>query len=391
MNSIHDYDSRVSGSFRRLESAPIMSVNKNYFLKFIDYLRAMGMSKARIDRYQQVLKLFGLMISKDFKELTKDDYISIVGSIEARNYKDWTKITYKRILKKFVSWLYGGEVDPDCIKWIKFNYKTAKRLPEEILTQDEVKRLIEAAIKPRDKALIACLYESGCRIGELGDMKLKHVQFDNYGAKLLVKGKTGQRRVRIISSVSYLARWINEHPQKNDPEAPLWISFTDHQQMLNYCLIRQKLVRLALKAGITKKVNPHSFRHARATHLCSHLTEAQMKEYFGWVQGSKMASVYIHLSGRDVDRALLKVNGIKINEEDDNESLGAVNCARCQENNEPTNTYCKRCGMILDTKKLMNIEQEERNKNYLLNELIKDPQIKGLLQQKAQVILRTQK
>ena len=39
-----------------------------------------------------------------------------------------------------------------------------------------------------------------------------------------------------------------------------------------------------------------------------------MKQYFGWVQGSKIASVYVHLSGRDVDKALLRLNGIEVEE-----------------------------------------------------------------------------
>ena len=35
-----------------------------------------------------------------------------------------------------------------------------------------------------------------------------------------------------------------------------------------------------------------------------------MKEHFGWVQGSEMAATYVHLSGRDVDNALLKLQGL---------------------------------------------------------------------------------
>jgi len=44
--------------------------------------------------------------------------------------------------------------------------------------------------------------------------------------------------------------------------------------------------------------------------MANYLTEAQMNLYFGWVQGSDMPSVYVHLSGRDVDDAILKANGI---------------------------------------------------------------------------------
>jgi len=46
-----------------------------------------------------------------------------------------------------------------------------------------------------------------------------------------------------------------------------------------------------------------------------------MKQYFGWVQGSDMASVYVHLSGRDVDNALLKLNGLEVKEEKKRNSL----------------------------------------------------------------------
>lgn len=40
-----------------------------------------------------------------------------------------------------------------------------------------------------------------------------------------------------------------------------------------------------------------------------------MKELLGWVQGSEIASIYVHLSGKDVDNALLKLNGVHVEEE----------------------------------------------------------------------------
>jgi len=44
--------------------------------------------------------------------------------------------------------------------------------------------------------------------------------------------------------------------------------------------------------------------------ISHYLTEAQIDAYFGWIQGSDMPSIYVHLSGRDVDDAVLKANGI---------------------------------------------------------------------------------
>jgi len=45
--------------------------------------------------------------------------------------------------------------------------------------------------------------------------------------------------------------------------------------------------------------------------MANYLTEAQMNAYFGWVQGSDMPSIYVHLSGRDIDDAILKANGVR--------------------------------------------------------------------------------
>jgi len=101
--------------------------------------------------------------------------------------------------------------------------KNDKKLPEDMLTAEDIKKLIKATDKPRDRSLVAVLYESGCRIGELLSMRIKHIQFDKYGAILLLNGKTGSRRVRIVFSSPYLKEWINKHPLADDPEAPVWV------------------------------------------------------------------------------------------------------------------------------------------------------------------------
>jgi len=132
------------------------------------------------------------------------------------------------------------------------------------------------------------------------------------------------RRVRVIASAPKLQQWIENHPLKEDPNAPLWVTIgtNSKNKVLNYATAKTVLKKLAKKAGIKKRIYPHLFRHSRATHLANHLTEAQMNQYFGWVQGSKMASIYVHLSGRDVVHALLKLNGMKVDEEEEEKEDG---------------------------------------------------------------------
>ncbi len=96
----------------------------------------------------------------------------------------------------------------------------------------------------------------------------------------------------------------------------MWVTLDSEEGSLNplyYDAIRMKLKRLAKKSGINIRIHPHLFSHSRCTYMANYLTEAQMNDYFGWVQGSGMSSVYVHLSGRDVDDAILKANGISCN------------------------------------------------------------------------------
>lgn len=49
------------------------------------------------------------------------------------------------------------------------------------------------------------------------------MRFDQHGAVLIVNGKTGPRRVRVIAAAPALASWLNIHPLRGDPNAPLWV------------------------------------------------------------------------------------------------------------------------------------------------------------------------
>jgi integrase/recombinase XerD len=76
-----------------------------------------------------------------------------------------------------------------------------------------------------------------------------------------------------------------------------------------------------------------------------------MKEYLGWVGDSRMAATYVHLSGRNVDNALFKLNGIKTEDEinDEERPLKALQCARCHVINSSTNSFCSKCALDVRT------------------------------------------
>ena len=328
-----------------LAQASLSEEDKALITRFVDYkIAESGISKNRATKLSRTLRLIGerYLRGSHFQEITREDTVRIVAEIEQNeDMKAWTRRDYKLILRMFLLWL-----DKDA-GWIKLKPPRNDLRAEEMLSQEDVKALIDAANSLRDKALIASLYEGGFRIAELATAQVKDVAFDQYGAVLIVRGKTGLRRVRLISSVPHLQQWLGAHPRRDDRNAPLWIDTTRHEFM-KYDAIRKQLQKIAKRAGVKKNVNPHNFRHSRASYLASRLTESQLEEYLGWEHGSAMARTYVHLSGRDVDEQLLRLHGLDGEQKKDEPTV--KRCPFCKAINAIGHTVCHNCKRPLEMK-----------------------------------------
>jgi len=349
--------------------------NTNLIKRFINACYAEGLGERRIAKYEQLLKKLSDILCKNFDKADRQDIENLVAYINKNSdWAEWTKYGYKVAIKKFYRWLNGGEECPPVAKWIKPRVsRLNNKLPEDLLSEEEVKKMVEFATSIRDKAFIMTLYETGCRIGEMLSIQLKHVIFESHGTTLRVHGKTGERRVIVILSTPYLRDWINNHPYHDNRNAFLWVT-TDHNPF-NHATAAALLKRIASKAKIKNKVNPHNFRHSRATHLANHLTEAQMKSYLGWTQASKMASTYVHLSGRDTDNAILKMHGMKTEAHKTTQKLKPLKCMRCSEINKSTSKFCDKCGAVLDLKTAVVFDEKRKGFDDIASELFKDEKV----------------
>ncbi|MCY4731924.1 tyrosine-type recombinase/integrase [Natronomonas gomsonensis] len=130
------------------------------------------------------------------------------------------------------------------------------------------------------------------------------------------------------------------------------------EMKLGYRYLREKILAATMeRAGIDKPSNPHHYRHSRASYLATEMTEAQLCEWFGWVQGSDVPAKYVHLSGRDIDNAYDEMHGLYEPDEEE-ETPDVVECDRCQELNEPSASYCMRCGFALDQETAAEFEEQ---------------------------------
>ena len=252
--------------------------------KFFSWLEVRGISKVQQLKYAISLDQFFSFCQKPIAEITPEDIINFLESLKGRKAK--TRQIRFYCLKKFLEF-YGNE----SINKLKINFVIRHRLPK-ILSEKEIDDIIRSLDSLRDKVIFGCLYETGCRISEFLTIKRSQVSWDEHGAIIIVKGKTGERRVRVRKYAKLLRLWLETNSlQRVFP-------FTYQQ-------VRKLLSKISIWVG--KRIYPHLLRHSRATHLAKYLTESQLKVYFGWSQGSDMPKIYVHLSGKDVDEALLKI------------------------------------------------------------------------------------
>jgi integrase len=386
--SIYDVKGRIESVKRKISASDqICEKNRQLIFNFCEHRRLQGLSNLRILFYLNRFWNIARYTTKPFDGMDRHDMETIVDRVQNSGFSPRTVADHLTVIKTFWKWLEGkDEIYPEKVAWIKARYNNRKiRLPEELLTNEDIDALVDAASNVRDKAFISILYDSGCRIGELLTLRIKHVRFDSSGAVVMVDGKTGQRRVRIIHSTPRLLNWIEHHPAKTDPEAFLFVSIgtKNHCKQLCYESISNMLRRTAQKAGVRKGVNPHLFRHSRATFLAKHLTEAQMKEYFGWTQASDMAAVYVHLSGRDVDSALLKLAGKEVTEtakklEADRRTK---TCLICRHDNAPETHRCANCGRPLDLNTALEDDRREKELLRILTPEILEEMIQRRVQE----------
>jgi len=345
------------------------------FLRFLREITIGGASFATIKGYMKVVRSLGYD-GKPYEELTAEDNMAWMERISSNGWSVETVNWHRRKVKHFLRWVHGcrstRDPTPEPLRVIR-QHRTRRTLPKSILTRGEIRQLIDACDNQRDRALVFVTYEVGPRDAEILGTKIKDVEFDQFGAVFyLNRGKTGERRVRLIESVPDLKLWLSMHPDKDNPEAPLWPRQRRGKGPLlegGFQILLRKLERKVPR--LSKHVYPYLFRHTRATHLANVLTEAQMREFFGWTKDSRMPAIYVHLAGRDVDSTLLKHYGMKV-EPPTGDPLEPKKCPWCQSVNSPSARFCQSCDSPLDPVSASEAVMKQKLKTEYEHKIVKE-------------------
>jgi len=364
-----DYEERLINTKERIqESNKINQKNKKLILDFSRDLKIHEYSDARNQKLINHLKRVCEENDIDLKTATKEDIKDIAHWIKACEElkSNQTEKDYRIAIKVFYKWLKKddpqADVCPELVDWLSSTLKGHKNLPnpQDMLSPKDIHDLIKQTSNPRDAVLVSVLWETGARIGEILALKIQDLDMEyTNGVRVTIQSEKNSghylnRTIPLYTSYDYLKKWLNNHPFRQEEDFEEYPLFTNvHQQKnsprprMEYRVVLHQLKKAKKQADLSKPVNPHNFRHSRATYLATKLTEAELRKWFGWTRNSDQPGRYVHLANEDLENALTKIHKDIDNSKSREKSIEILepqSCPKCGETGlRPEADFCDNC------------------------------------------------
>ena len=179
------------------------------------------------------------IVNKKFSDMTREDLLSFLNSLRKTEEKDplhkWigTHSHYILVLSRFFRWLYYPGLPkkerpkPAVLDNIRKLVRREKSIykPTDLWTQDDDLLFLKYCASKREKCYHVISRDTSCRPHEILNLRLKDVVFklagDRQYAEVLVNGKTGSRSIPLIDSIPYVKDYLDDHPQRSNPNAYL--------------------------------------------------------------------------------------------------------------------------------------------------------------------------
>lgn len=257
--------------------------------KFVAWMKQKRYSDRTVKSYTMSIKTFlKFYAGKPIEEITNKDLIEfnsqfIIGNGLSASFQN-------QILsgvKLFYSRLYKVKLDIDEIE----RPRRSRKLPN-VLSKEEVKRIIEAPTNQKHRVMLSLLYACGLRRSELLNLRPGHV--DSKRGLLIILNAKGQKD-RVVPISDKIIQLLRDYYKKYRPKT--WLFEGEEQNSAYSTTSIYKVLQMAVtKAGINKKVSLHWLRHSYATHLLEAGTDLRYIQTLLGHKSSKTTEIYTHVS-----------------------------------------------------------------------------------------------
>lgn len=189
-----------------------------------------------------------------------------------------------------IGFYYGQLMGKDVFGKLK-PPKKGQKLPN-VLTLEEVRKLISSAPDEVSRLLIKMLYSTGLRVSECAKLKWKDLDLD--GKKGWVESGKGSKSRRII-----LSQDIVDELNKSKENKQNYVFGGENP--ISDRSIQRRVKEAAKLAGIRKKVYPHLLRHSFATHLLEQGVDIRVIQTLLGHSHLQTTQIYTHISEKMLD------------------------------------------------------------------------------------------
>lgn len=235
--------------------------NKNMIDSFISSKQVEGCSERTIKYYKEIIEKFVNSFDKSIKQISTSEIRNYLS-----NYKDnsscgsTTIDNIRRVLSSFFSWLEDEDyIIKSPVRRIH-KIKTAV-VVKEVLTDENLERLRDECENIRDLSLIELLISTGMRVGELVNLNINSLNFEDRSCIVLGKGNKEREVYFDAKTKLHLKEYISK---RNDSNDALFVSMREPHQRLSISGIELIIRTLGINSNINK-VHPHKFRRTLAT------------------------------------------------------------------------------------------------------------------------------
>jgi integrase/recombinase XerD len=296
----------------------------NYLIEnFCRDCKLRGMTEESIRRYKSSLKIFTQFLNQKSLNIIDVDVYTLRNFLRYITYERKNKYktieNYFSALSAFYDYLaFEGITNTNIIlpfrKRYMRRYKNGFDDPErKLLSIEEMSKLVNSIIDPRDKAIAVLLAKTGIRRGELLRLDVEDINWEEYCITLKPTPKRSNRTVFFDDECAVtLRRWLKIREKLNPPTKALFISYQSLKRLDRnslYTAITKYAKRLGYHTPESPRLEdhfgPHCFRHWFTTWL---LRNGMPREYVKELRGDKRKEaidMYHHIDKQELRKVYL--------------------------------------------------------------------------------------
>lgn len=283
--------------------------------KYHAYLKLeRGLSDNSVEAYERDLKRLENYLAQHGEDSVHATY----DDLQAFVYETFKTVSNTRTQARLLSGvhsyyrflLYHHYIEQDPSELIEMP-KVDMHLPD-VLSIEEINEMIRQIDLSkneghRNRAIIEMLYGSGLRVSELVNLRLSDMfRKDGY---MRIMGKGSKQRLVPISPEAdkWFGYWLQDRSNLDvKPEYADMAFLNRYGRRLTRMMIFMIIKNLALLAGITKTVSPHTLRHSFATHLLQNGADLRIIQQLLGHESIVTTEIYTHIDIQDLRTAVLK-------------------------------------------------------------------------------------